>query len=253
MRPDSITPTLHRINWDQIWLKSWEAPAVFGYRSPPSSHFAAASAWHLQVLQWTPTALGFWESNYLRANGEDASFGDSLSGLQRSSEHLTRRPPPANSATACLASCTSTLWMETCPTPHAIPSPKSCLWCSFTHWGRGKYKAGKERTRASNRFSSTLDSYPVHPGKLPPCPSSLLPLPFLTFSITSSPLPVPAPDTKQTKRRARCARSLVWSQLSMQRACLSCTPARARPLLGMHRWRVFTLTKWPNLVEISQK
>lgn len=46
---DSITPTLHRINWDQIWLKSWEAPAVFGCGCLSSFRFALASMWHMQI------------------------------------------------------------------------------------------------------------------------------------------------------------------------------------------------------------
>lgn len=44
---DSITPTLCRINWDQIWLNSWEMPAVFGCRCLSSFHFAVASMWHM--------------------------------------------------------------------------------------------------------------------------------------------------------------------------------------------------------------
>lgn len=45
----SITPTLRRINWDQIWLKTWEAPTAFGFRCLSSLHFAIASMWHMQM------------------------------------------------------------------------------------------------------------------------------------------------------------------------------------------------------------
>lgn len=46
---DSITPPLRRINWDQMWLKSWEVPAVFACRCLSSFHFAIASMWHMQT------------------------------------------------------------------------------------------------------------------------------------------------------------------------------------------------------------
>lgn len=107
--------------------------------------------------------------------------------------------------------------------PHATP-----------HRGTGKHRAGREHAlmlpgqHISNTISSALGSYPVHLTKLPPCPSSL-PLRFLTFSLTSSLLLAPAPDTRQS-----CVIGLKTAE------CMWNLPACTQPLLGVHGCWAFT-------------
>lgn len=119
--------------------------------------------------------------------------------------------------------------------PHATP-----------HRGTGKHRAGREHAlmlpgqHTSNTFSSALGSYPVHPAKLPSCPSSL-PLHFLTFSLSSSLLLAPAPDTRQSY-----VIGLKTAELYVEPACLHTASARCAWMVSFH-------TKWPNLSEISQK
>lgn len=85
VRLDSITPTLHRTNWDQIWLKRWEMSAVFGCGSLSSFRFAVGPTWHVQVA--SADSYGSWFFGVLPQFLEsNPTFGVSLPTLQRSSE-----------------------------------------------------------------------------------------------------------------------------------------------------------------------
>lgn len=117
-RLDSITPTLHRTNWDQIWLKCWEMSAVFGCGSLSSFRFAVVPTWHVQVA--SADSYGVWffgvQPQFLESK---PSFGLLLPILQRSGEHLTRRPrPPTLPLPASLAEPVSSGW-----TPQVLHTP----------------------------------------------------------------------------------------------------------------------------------
>lgn len=101
VRLDSITPTLHRTNWDQIWLKRWEMSAVFGCGSLSSFRFAVGPTWHVQVA--SADSYGSWFFGVLRQFLEsNPTFGVSLPILQRSGEHLSS--PLASSGLASFLS-----------------------------------------------------------------------------------------------------------------------------------------------------
>ena len=171
LRPDIITPTLHRTNWDQTWLKSWEVPAFFGCRSLPSSSFPPDSCYSWVWGVQPPKGL-WWRCQF-----QGLAHWSPAEQWTPDQEPTSSQPAPVGRR----------------PDPLHAPSPLQNTACDL-HPPRQRKIQGWKRAHTNITWTAHprhvfLNSWllPAHLGKVPPCPSSHLPLPVLSPQSEGSP------------------------------------------------------------------